>query len=824
MKYDNKLWHDARLIYTEYPLYFDPNENPWDSGKGYFIQHEDLKPWKGMPVFIKDFNMKKPESGKLLFTALGCIDIWINGKRVENDELKPGWSSYDKRTLYYEYDITDCLADGKNRILAVASNGWYSGRIVGSFYGSHSPAVMLCLTLKDESGEFAVSTDKTWKAKVGGQILNADIWDGEFRDGRADDFDVMSKADYDVSKWEDSEICDYFDGEVTKFIGPTVQVRKEMCMKPQSITVYEGTKDNGSDYGEINIVGKPDSFPITAGKDKKINIDFGQESVGWIKIKVRGTAGTKIKIRYSEMLNDSGKTDRGNDGPKGSVYSINYRSAKAKAYYVLNGKETEEYRPTFTFFGYRHIELSADGEFELLDCTAEVVGSVNPEIGHIETSDKVVNKLISNIIWGQRSNYLFVPTDCPQRDERLGWTGDTEAFSRTAAYNANVLGFFHKWLQDMRDSQSEAGAYPDVVPRVSCCTSENASAWSDAGIIVPYNMYLMYGDKSIIEEHYDSMERYIAQLVKINGMSGAEPRYGDWLAYDFCKNEFIASAYFIHDIDMMTEMSEAIGKPQRAEHYKELRKGAYEYFTENFMENGELKEHTQSTYVLALAFGLIDGDYAVKAAGDLIEKIKKNGNRLSTGFIGTCNLCPTLSKIGADNMAYTLLMQRNEPSWLYSVDQGATTIWERWNSYTLEKGFGDVGMNSFNHYAYGAIEEWMYRYMAGIEQSDVGFASLVLQPRVDTRTDSELPDSQQRMKWIKASYNSAAGLIESSWNNENGFTYECTVPNIPTVLMLPVFSDSVKINGVEHQISEFEAVGKCAKIKLAAGKYIFEQK
>ena len=441
----------------------------------------------------------------------------------------------------------------------------------------------------------------------------------------------------------------------------------------------------------------------------------------------------------------------------------------------------------------------------------------------METSDELVNKLISNTVWGQRSNYLSIPTDCPQRDERLGWTGDAQAFSVTAAYNADVSGFFKKWMQDMRDGQID-GAYGDVAPRVLYCRSDNATAWGDAGIIIPYNLYKLYGDKDFIAEHYASMESYIANLIEKYGFEGPIPRYGDWLAYDFCKNEYLSSAFLVHDLDMMIFMSDELGKPERAEHYRTLRKEAHKHFENTFMKDGELIDDTQTDYVIAIAFDLISGDYLKKASDRLVEKIKENGNRLSTGFVGTYNLCLALSKMGEDNLAYTLLMQRNEPSWLYSVDQGATTIWERWNSYTLENGFGDVGMNSFNHYAYGSVMEWMYRYMAGIETDGIAFKNILLQPRVDTRTVDELPDGQQRMKWVRASYDSVAGLIESSWSNDESFVYECTVPEGSSAkLLLPVFADKVVINGVEHNMDEFEKENNCAIIKLGAGSYVFEE-
>ena len=816
-----KLWNNAKFITTEFEPYFDCKCNVWGRNSDSHAQHLDLNPWKGLPVFVRNFKIGKPENAKIIFTALGCIDMYINGKRVGNDELKPGFITFDKRTLYHEYDITGLLQDGDNRVLAVLAGGWYSGRIAGDIYDGKQPSFMACIT---NNGECAVATDNTWKASVCGQIRTADIWDGEFRDGRLDDYSVMSTVDFDVSEWENAEFDDSFNGEITPFVGPTVKVRDALSLKAKKITVYNGINYNGTYFGKINVVGNPEKLPVSLKKGEKLIIDLEQEMVGWAKITVKGTEGTTVKMRYAEFLNDSGDKDRGNDGPKGSLYTINYRSALSKAYYILNGKGKETYRPTFTFFGYRFVEISADEDIELVDFISEVVGSDNRETGKIETSDELVNKLISNTLWGQRSNYLSVPTDCPQRDERLGWTGDAQAFSVTAAYNADVRGFFHKWMQDMRDSQTDDGAFTDVAPRVSCCHSVNACAWTDAGIIIPYNIYKMFADKALLEEHYDAMEKYIAQLISKYGMSGAIPRYGDWLAYDWCANEFISSAYFVHDLDMMAEISEAVGKADRAELYKATRIDAQKYFEDKFMLDGKLKGTSQCEKVISLAFNLISGDYALKVADELVEQIKENGNRLSTGFLGTYNLCPTLSKFGKDNMAYTLLMQRNEPSWLYSIDQGATTIWERWNSYKKSTGFGDVGMNSFNHYAYGSIVEWMYRFMAGIEPSEPGFGSILLQPRVDTRTEEELPDGQQRMLWVKAEYDSVNGLIKSAWSNEDGFVYECTVPDgIFATLKLPEFTDNVIINGVKHSFDEFESDGNCAVIKLSSGEYKMEE-
>lgn len=814
-------WNNAKFIKTDYFSHFDAKSPVWDVAKPRLYQHTDLPYGKGLPMLAKDFEIAKKGSVILRFSSLGCCDIYINGKRVGKDEMKTGWTNYNVRSLYMDYDISDYVSQGSNRILAVLSGGWYSGRIVGDYYGANPPAFIASIT---NDGECVAVTDESWKALLGGQIRIADIWDGELRDGTLDGYDIISETGYNTAEWKNAEIAEYAQGKLTEFIGPTVQVRENISRKPAVITIYNGINYNGTNYGEVNTIESNGSLPVSLKKGQTLIVDLGQEIVGWAKLRIKGEKGTTVKMRYAEFLNDSGDISRGNDGAKGSVYTINLRSALGKAYYILNGNGEEVYRPTFTFFGFRYVEITAENDIELLDFTGEVVGNVTEEIGKLETSDEMVNKLISNTLWGQRGNYLSVPTDCPQRDERFGWTGDAQAFSITAAYNANVLGFFRKWMQDARDSQSDEGAYSDIMPRSYCCTSENAAAWGDAGIIVPYNMYRMYGDTEILKEHYASMEKYIAQLVDNYGLTGPIPRYGDWLSYDYCKNEMISSAMLVFDTDIMTEVSEVLGKSDRAEFYKELNAKARGYYKETFLSDGQLIGQTQTDKVLALRYNLLDDCTAEKTADALEQQIKDNDNRLSTGFVGTYNLCPTLSKFGKDKIAYTLLMQRKEPSWLYSIDQGATTIWERWNSYTKENGFGDVGMNSFNHYAYGSIVEWIYRFAAGIEPDEAGFRSFILQPRIDTRTADELPDGQQNMKWIKAEYNSASGLIKSAWSTENGFVYECTVPNeASATLYLPLFGKKFTINGIEHSADEYEQKNNCAVIRLGAGEYVFEE-
>ena len=809
-KNTNEIFEKAKFITTDYRPYFDPNASAWSGPRH---QKNDLEERDGLPVFIKDFDVEEVGVASLYFTALGCADVYINGKRIGSEEFKPGWTNYNERTLYCTYDVTENVVKGKNRILAVVAPGWCYGRISGGHYGSGTPAFAAVLTC----GAKMLVTDKTWLAKVCGRIRTADIWDGEFCDGSLPDYAGMSLPSFSTDGFEKADSVSY-KGKISPYIGTPVRVREGLTRTPQFINITDGVVYNGTNYGAAHICAENTALPLTLKQGQTAVIDFGQEIVGWVKITVKGEKDDVVRMRYAEFINDSGSKKRGNDGPAGSVYTVNYRSALAKAYYRLNGEGVEVYRPTFSFFGFRFVEITADCDIELLGVEGEVVGNDNRETGYIETSNPLVNRLFSNILWGQRGNYLSVPTDCPQRDERLGWTGDAQAFSLTAAYNADVYPFFLKWMQDMRDSQTKNGGYCDVNPAVGYCKADNAAAWGDAGVIIPYNMYMMFGDTAILEEHYDSMDDYINGVIKQNGYSGPNPRYGDWLAYDLCKNDMISSAYLVHDIDLMIEMSAALGKTEKVEEYKKHRDKAKKYFDKHYMKDGMPKGGTQTDKVLVLAFNLTDGVCSREIAAQLEKQIAENGDRLSTGFVGTCALCPTLSKFGLDKTAYNLLLQRSEPSWLYSIDQGATTMWERWNSYTKEKGFGDVGMNSFNHYAYGAIGEWMYGYMAGIQPGEPGFKKVVLTPRFDLRTPDELPEGQQNITSVSAQFSSASGLIKSEWNTVNGVKYYCEVP-VQTTLYLPAEFETVTLDGVTRNASECQIEGGKIVFELGAGEH-----
>lgn len=785
----------------------------------------------GLPMFSKSFYVSNVKSASVDASALGIFDLWINGRRVTNggiaDEMKPGWTDYRKHVIFYSYDITDYLVNGENTVLAVTAPGWYSGRISFGSYPDCDISFIAALHIDDDNGKNDIYTDESWQTAKGGIIRFSDIWDGEYIDFNFDDYSKISLPEYDKSAWINAKTKPH-DIDITPQVGPAVRIRSGLDRKPQSIVIFEGTKDNGSDFGEINTVAEfDDTDSITLKKGQTAVVDFGQNMVGWPSIKLCGAMGTEIMIRFGEMLNDSGEKSRGNDNPKGSIYSINYRSAKSKLQYVLSGAGFESCLPIATFFGFRYIQITASDDVKLNDITGLVVGSDTHETGHIETSHAKVNRLISNILWGQRGNYFSIPTDCPQRNERLGWTGDTQMFCQTAAYNADVDGFFRKWLRDARDSQNDDGRFTDVIPDVNIVSSGSA-AWADAGIIVPYIMLKIYNDTELVSEHYAAMEKYMAWL-ESRGMEGPNPTYGDWLDWTLPEQTdkgYISLLYFAHDARLMAAMSKAIGKSDREAHYDELYNEIKAHFNSVYCDkNGDIKPdyRTQTGYLLALMTDMLNNERRAKAVSELKAKIIANGCRLSTGFVGSGLINEVLSENGECNLAYSLLLQTENPSWLYSVDQGATTIWERWNSYTIADGFGDVAMNSFNHYAYGAVGEWLYRHVAGIEADNeaYGFERVILQPTPDTRKDSEMPSGQEHITWVKCSYESKTGEIVSNWSTENGgFEYKAKTP-VYAKLLLPIVTggETFTLNGVTHRFDEFESENGRIIIRLAPGEY-----
>lgn len=775
----------------------------------------------GLAAFMDKFTVgKNVKSVKLTATALGVFEVYVNGKRVGDDELKPGWTDYRRRVFEFEYDITSlCKTNGQNCIVACVAPGWYSGNISYSIYGNKPCAFCAEITVIDKNDHVIVfATDESWETAFGGRTRTGEIWDGELYDAR----EKSIYASPDSYKWRHAVLCDDVTCTVVPHVGETIKLKRK-GIAPISSVVYDKINENGTSFGEINVVSKKVGNNCECGivkKGQKMVLDFGTDFAARPRFKLKADFGTRVKVFCGEMLNDSGMKERGNDGAKGSVYMQNYRTALSRIEYISNGEE-EEYTPLYTFFGYRYLEIVPDGDIEIVYVCSDVIGTDLKRTGKIETSNAEVNKFIDNVYRGLESNYLSVPTDCPQRDERLGWTGDTQIFCGAAAYFVNAYAFLSKWMGDMRDSRSSDGIFPFIAPTVFPESDKFGScAWSDAGIIVPYKMWLMYGDKTILEENFDAMELYIVRLYEKYGLNGPTPVFGDWLGYEKTPKDYVSVCYFIYDAILMEKICKVLDKNDRAEYYASLKCDITEHYKKLFVENGEFKVKTQTGYLLALAFDVLDGELYLKACDELKAKISDNDHTLTTGFVGTGCINQTLSKVGFNDEAYSLLLQTKDPSWLYSVRQGATTVWERWNSYTIDKGFGDVGMNSFNHYAYGAVVEWLFAYVAGIRPIEEypGFKKFMLAPMPDTR--KQIPKEQERITSVKAEFESVCGLIKAAWHYENGrFVYQVTVPSETTaVVEFPILTDKkvISINDVEFSEGE--------NFKIINGKMVFELK
>lgn len=798
------------------------DSNPFFKGSienGAFVAYEigELVPPDAASIFRKEFTPntgKTVKSAKLYSTGLGVFDVFLNDRRVGTkqadgsvvyDELKPGFTMMGRlnngsdpevlntRVNYFSYDVTDMLnKKSANAISAIVTSGWWTGSAGGSAGKNTAFRAQLLITYTDGSKE-VIGTDTSWKSSKNCPYIMADIWNGEAYNPNIDA--SWKNSGYDDASWNSPVINSEFSGMITAVPGGSkVHVRKDLERKTQSVTVYDSVTGAADDrYGKIHVVGKygdRESFTLKPGE--KAVFDLGQNFSGWPEIELEGAKNTVVTMRHGEMLNDNdGVIARGNDGPQGSLFTDNLHGAAATATYIMGGNGVETYHSTYTFYGFRYVEVSATKPIAIHGMKGLVVTSVAEETGSLSTSNALVNQLISNIKWGQYSNYLSIPTDCPQRAERQGWTADTQVFSTTAAYLADSKGFLAKWMTDMRDSQWPNGNYPEVAPR-GCFRNAGAAGWSDGGVIVPYNLYKMYGDQKVIEDNYDSMSKFM-DFMASRGKEGGILVWGDWLGFennDDTMKKLIAVAYYAWDAQMMAEMAAILGKTEDVTKYNAIYTQEKEYFQQLFVNpDGSMKRTEQTACLMALKMDLLPNEASrQKAKQALLDNIKRNGDKLQTGFIGTATIMQTLSDIGASDVAYQILLQRNEPSWLYSVDQGATTVWERWDGYTKERGF-EPSKSSFNHYSYGAVAEWMYGYMAGImyDFDNPGFKHVILQPTPD-----------QSIKSVDCSYDSEYGTIVSNWKYEGSkYIYDATVPaNTSATIYLPVETGkTLTVNG-----------------------------
>ena len=756
-------------------------------------------------------NEKKVTSAKWMTAGLGVYDIWVNGTLIGDEVLKPGFTHYAKTKRSFTYDVTGAIntkAGAENQFSAQLTPGWWADKIITP--GGHQGMIgnkcafraVLELTYADGSKKLYGTDLDNWKAGVAGPVKHAAIFDGEEYDaGELPGYANLQR----LSKPEENR---EFDGEILPSAGAEIYLRKDLALKPVKAYTWKDVEGKTDDaFGKVVVLKE-----FAAGEEMVVKpgetlvVDFGQNSAAVPSFVFKSKPGNTLTCLPAELLNDgNGARSRGMDGPEGSCHRTNLRAHNIgfKVLYTFGPEEDfVSYMPRYSFFGYRFVSITAIEEVVIKSIESIPVTSIaeNLETGVITTGNDLINKLISNTVWGQRSNYLSVPTDCPQRNERLGWTADTQVFTETGSFFANTDGFFHKWLRDMRDTQTELGGYPGVAPVAQYGaepTSMMRVGWADAGIIVPWTIWKQFGDKSIIEESWASMEKYMnhvnetkydhAALAAENG----NYQWADWLSYEPLEScsgrmngkdgkhlpdtekywNYLNASYWAIDAAMMRDMAAAAGKD--VSKYEAMTAAAKDYIKQTFLNaDGTFKTAILNTMQTPALFALKNGVVEGKAKEDMLARLRQNfidhDGCLQTGFLGTSILMDVLTENGMADVAYDLLFQRKNPSWLYSVDNGATTIWERWNSYTLENGMGPAGMNSFNHYAYCAVCAWIWKTCAGIA-SDVaapGFKHIIMKPVPDKRLGS-----------IDAEFNSAAGLIKSSWKYEGDkWIWNFTVP------------------------------------------------
>ena len=743
-------------------------------------------------------NEQAVVSAKWMATSLGVHQIYVNGKPVGEEFLKPGFTHREKTRHSFTYDVTEVFnlgAGSENLLSAQVTPGWWADFIItpsrynGLFGKKCAFRAVLELTFADGTTKLYGTDLESWKAGIAGPVKHAAIFDGE-------EYDAREKLGFQTPELlstpeENSE----FTGNILPANGAEIYLRHDLTLSPVESYIWKYAENSNEwEYGKVVIDRKYEAGKtITLNPGETLVIDFGQNCAAVPEFTFKAEEGTILTCLPAEMLNDgNGAKSRGMDGPEGSVYRTNLRIADLGMilkYTFGKGCGYVTYHPSCTFYGYRYISVTATERVTIKSVKSIPVTSITKQMesGTLVTGNELINKLISNTYWGQLSNYLSVPTDCPQRNERMGWTADTQVYAEAGSFFANTAQFLHKWMGDMRDSQNELGGYPGVAPIAHYGTSYMRLGWADAGVIVPWIVWKQFGDTAIIDENWESMVLYMQHvdstkydhnaLKKENGNS----QYADWLSYEPLESHsksyyvkgtkelnpeavgywnFLSAAYWAMDAAMMADMAAATGRD--AAHYKAMNCRAKSYIKSKFLNaDGTFKTPILNTMQTPALFALKAGVVEGKAKADMIARLRENfkqhDNCLQTGFLGTSILMSTLTENGMEDIACDLLFQRKNPSWLYSVDNGATTIWERWNSYTLEEGMHQKSMNSFNHYAYGCVCEWIWESAAGIASDPAapGFKHIIMRP---------IPD--KRLGHLTAEYNSSAGTIRSAWRYE----------------------------------------------------------
>lgn len=813
------------------------NGSTWISAVDAQVVHgtNDGRAADGSSWFVSTIkNEKKVASAKWMTAGLGIYELYLNGRQVGNEFLKPGFTHYEKTKRSFTYDVTDAFntkSGAENVLSAQVTPGWWGDNIItpvgydGMIGRKCAFRGVLELTYSDGTKKLYGTDLDNWKAGIAGPVKHASIFDGEFYDARVPlGFNTPDKLSAPEENTE-------FAGEILPSDGAEVYLRNDIALAPVKAYVWKDIEGATEDeYGKVVVEREySDGQEMTVSPGETLVVDFGQNCAGVPSFVFKAAEGTTLTCLPSELLNDgNGAKSRGMDGPEGSVHRENLRIPKTGMrleYTFAPSEDFVEFYPHCTFFGYRLVSITADADVTIKSVKSIPVTSIaeNLETGKISTGNDLINRLISNIYWGQLSNYLSVPTDCPQRNERLGWTADTQVFTETGTFFANTMKFFHKWMRDMRDSQSDLGGYPGVAPLAQYGSEMMRVGWADAGIIVPWTVWKQFGDTQIIEENWESMNKFINHVndTKYDHETlAAENRnfqWADWLSYEPLEScsggvfsngkllpdaikywDYLSASYWVIDSEMMRDLAAATGR--NGSIYQKMADDAKAYIKEQFLNaDGTFKaailNTMQTPALFALKNRIVDGAAKDSMIARLRENFSKHGNCLQTGFLGTSILMPTLTENGMSDIAYELLFQRKNPSWLYSVDNGATTIWERWNSYMLDKGMGPKGMNSFNHYAYGCVGQWIWETVAGIAADPAipGFKHIIMKP---------VPD--KRLGQLNAEYKSAAGTIKSAWKYDgDAWTWEFTIPEGATATVtLPGEAESKEYEAGTYTVTK----------------------
>ena len=748
----------AQKAYRDYLDHYDPAVD------GVLVNKRPVPP--PSPMLRKTFSVKPGiKEAYLYVTALGYYEIGVNGEKAGDHVLAPEWTDYNKRLQYQVYDVSRNIHEGENVIFATLGDGWYLGMLGPTKWHADYPRrgvygndrrllAQLVVSYKDGS-EDLICTDEFWKINSEGYIISADNFLGQTIDARNIPTGWKHPG-FDDSSWSGA----YVDTGMRKNLEAQKNEPVRVCQVLYPVEIIP--------------------------RDDRYIVDFGQNLTGWTKLKIKGERGKVIKIRHGEMLDDDG-----------ALYTANLAAAIQTDEFILSG-DSDEFEPSFTYHGFRYIEISGLEDAPDKAMIRALAISSDPEVtGSFECSNPKLNQLWSNIRWTQRNNMTSVPTDCPQRDERMGWMGDAEVFCQTSMFNMDMAAFYTKWMKDIREAQSQRGTFPDFAPHPDRPGERfsNSPGWSDAGVIIPWRMYQNYGDKELLRQHYNAMKRYIENIRKQNPgyiwLDDVGSQYGDWLnastivAEGYSRdrgevpNDVFATAFYANSVKILSQIADVLGYKQDAVEYRELFKNIKLKFNTVFVDKEvRIKGNTQSAYALALYFDLLPEDKEGKAFEYLIECIKEYDYRISTGFVTTIMMMKELSKRNKTDLAYQLLESERFPSWLYSINQGATTVWERWDGYVKGRGFQDPGMNSFDHYSIGAVGEWMVRNILGINPGEEypGYKHFTIHPR---------PGGT--LTWAKGAYNSIRGEIVSSWEIEDDkFKLQVKIPvNTTATVILP---------------------------------------